>query len=1073
MTIPEQLTANFYRWERRGRGVQLFEAPVELEPPYVPFPGHRVVFEGPVDAGRKESVFSRLAGKVFTALQPPKVEVAATRELAVNEDGPEVYWFGKEDELLYEFTVRLPAGVSHGGEAMAHFFTTVAVAGAPVSLEIVGTGDEVRLMVAARVADAEVVVMQLRAHFPESELEVTRKHLESVWGDDGVSEYGVIDFGLWQEFMLPLGAPGKVDAYASLMGAMALLEEDETAVYQVLFTPLRAEWGQQALAAATKDSGKPFFPDGESLVKGAQLKASRPLYGVVLRLGAKAGTLQRVWEIIRGMSAALRLFSVHGGQSLTPLSNAGYDLEGHCEDVLKRRSRRCGMFLTIDELVSLAHLPSASVKCEKLLRVEPETEPRPTPPTDDEDAEGGIYLGIHDDEGEEYAVNLSLKRRLQHMHVLGGTGTGKSTLLLSMIQQDIEAGRGFAVIDPHGELIDQIVARIPAWRWDEVVIIDPSDEQHITPLNVLSAHSEYEKTLLASDLVSVFRRLSTSWGDRMNVIFQNLVLAFLEHKDGGTLADMRSFLVDADWRANFLEGVDDPDILFYWNQTFPNLDGAKSVGPILTRLEALLTPKIIRYMVSQRQNLVDFADIMDSGKILLVRLSQGQIGRENTSMLGSLIMVKLQQMAMSRARVASHHRRPFFCYVDECQHFVTSSMAEILSGARKYGFGLILAHQDLHQLAEVPDAYAAVMTNAATRVAFRTSEKDARTMMADFGRTDTKDFTKLPNLHALCRIERSDQVFDLRLDWSYEVDETEAADNVSHVNRMSRQRYTVPRAEVEAEVRRQMAEVSKPTAKKGGKEPKGGAKVVVEVKPEEVEKLGTSQVSEAEETAEVESPPDAKILGTSQVFTPSVVGQGVGGQDHRAAVTRMAQAGEAHGYWSRKEYDLPERQRVDLVLGNDFRKIAIEVAMTENTGHELENLKKCLAAEFDHVVSVSNQPSIVKNIRRAVESQLEANGEIGGADFSSKDLKRLHFFTLEEAESWLAELAEQDATAPVKAPTAIPKTADEAETKTIGGRRVMVKRSMATSQERQKIEEESLRMIAELLVNPKPTNVAE
>lgn len=118
MTIPEQLTANFYRWEGRGRGVQLFDAPVELEPPFVPFPGHRVVLDGPVDAGRKESVFSKLAGKVFTALQAPKVEVAATREMAVKEaEQPEVYWFGKEEEPLYEFTVRLPSSVSYGAEA--------------------------------------------------------------------------------------------------------------------------------------------------------------------------------------------------------------------------------------------------------------------------------------------------------------------------------------------------------------------------------------------------------------------------------------------------------------------------------------------------------------------------------------------------------------------------------------------------------------------------------------------------------------------------------------------------------------------------------------------------------------------------------------------------------------------------------------------------------------------------------------------------------------------------------------------------------------------------------------------
>ena len=181
----------------------------------------------------------------------------------------------------------------------------------------------------------------------------------------------------------------------------------------------------------------------------------------------------------------------------------------------------------------------------------------------------------------------------------------------------------------------------------------------------------------------------------MASVLNNAILAFLESSDGGTLADLRRFLLDAAWRKQFLRTVQDPDIVYYWEKGFPQLGGNKSIGPVLTRLETFLAPKPIRYMVSQRENKIDFADITDAGKIFLAKLSQGQIGRENAWLLGSLLVSKLQQTAMARQRMRAEQRRPFWLYIDEFHHFITPSMAEILSGARKYRMGLTLAHQDL------------------------------------------------------------------------------------------------------------------------------------------------------------------------------------------------------------------------------------------------------------------------------------------------------------------------------------------------------------------------------------------
>ena len=299
------------------------------------------------------------------------------------------------------------------------------------------------------------------------------------------------------------------------------------------------------------------------------------------------------------------------------------------------------MILGSDELVSLVHLPSSSVRSHKLVRETKKTKPAPRIVQNNE-----AILGVNYHEGRERIVSLSPEQRTRHTHIIGASGTGKSHLLLSLLIQDLRAGNGFAVLDPHGDLIDRLLPYIPESRFDDVILFDPADEQHPIGFNILQAHSTLEKQLLSSDLVAVFKRLSTSWGDQMTSVLGNAILAFLESEKGGTLADMRRFLVEKEFRRAFLKSVTDHEVLYYWKKEFPLLSG-RPQAPLLTRLDTFLRPKLIRHIVAQKENKLDFGHIMNSGKILLAKLAQGAIGEENSYLLGSLLVSKFYQLALS------------------------------------------------------------------------------------------------------------------------------------------------------------------------------------------------------------------------------------------------------------------------------------------------------------------------------------------------------------------------------------------------------------------------------------------
>ncbi len=323
--------------------------------------------------------------------------------------------------------------------------------------------------------------------------------------------------------------------------------------------------------------------------------------------------------------------------------------------------------------------------------------------------------------------------RRRHMYVIGKTGMGKSTLLENMIIQDIRAGRGLAVVDPHGDLVEKVVKYIPSYRVNDVVYFNPADVEFPIAFNILEAINPTYRHLVASGLIAVFKKIWVdSWGPRLEYILRNTILALIEYP-GSTLLGVTRMLVDKGYRDKVMAHISDPIVKAFWRDEFSAFNNqfrTEAVSPIQNKIGQFLSSSIIRNIVGQSKSTIEMREIMDSGKILLLNLAKGRIGEDNAALLGAMMITKLQLAAMSRIDIKEAERRDFFLYVDEFQNFATESFANILSEARKYRLNLIIAHQYIEQLDE--KVRAAVFGNVGTIITFRVGAADAEFLAKEY-----------------------------------------------------------------------------------------------------------------------------------------------------------------------------------------------------------------------------------------------------------------------------------------------------------------------------------------------------
>jgi ABC-type uncharacterized transport system ATPase component len=713
---------------------------------------------------------------------------------------------------------------------------------------------------------------------------------------------------------------------------------------------------------------------------------------------------------VRSLAGALRPLGDTQGNRLVPLTDDEYDPEDHLLDVLFRETHRSGMLLNSDEVIALAHLPTAAVRAKSLRRALQRSRSAPFALTEEG---SGVWIGDNLHEGAVSRVHLSTEVRLNHCHILGGTGSGKSTLLGLMALQDIQQGRGVAVIDPHGDLIDALLPHVPAERVDEVILFDPSDEEFAIAFNPLAASSSREKELLAADFIAVMRQHTSSWGDQMSSLLGNAVLAFLQNSRTGTLPELRRFLVNPEFRALVLKTVSSPEVAYFWEHEAA-LASKSAIGSILVRLDELLRSESLLHILGQRANKLDFGDIMDSGKIFLARLSKGLVGQANAYLLGGLLVSKFYQTTIARQSRQRENRKPYMLLMDEAGELLTSTISEILVGARKYGLGLTLAHQSLRQLTGNDEVYGAVTGSCGTKICFQVGADDARKMADEFGGFVAADLMNLPKLHALARVGPRDSSFNLQTHFIPPPPRS-PEEAYTELRERTRQRYGTPKADIrkDLEALREFLpkrKVADPFGELTAKEKKAreersrraaeeltgrgpdptaaGAAVETPLEPPKLPSFEIQPVA----TQGAEASEGARIDQVGDSATNSLPADHANAEAIKTAIIK-AVGGWGYSYET-EELILDDTRRVDIVLTKGELVVACEISATTSAPHEVANVLKCLNAGYARIIHVCDAKTRQRRLSELVAAQCNA------AQF-----RRIEFLTTRQTILRLGELA--------------------------------------------------------------------
>lgn len=402
---------------------------------------------------------------------------------------------------------------------------------------------------------------------------------------------------------------------------------------------------------------------------------------------------------------------------------------------------------------------------------------------------------------QRFGIKTDDRRR--HIYLIGKTGMGKSTMMENMLYQDIVAGKGVALVDPHGDFVEKILEFIPADRINDVVYFNPADVEHPIAFNMLESLTPEEKNIATSGLIGIFKKLwADSWGPRLEYLLRNAILALMDYPNS-TILGVTRVLVDKSFRKKVLAHVTDPIVKAFWEDEYTKYSASfqvEAISPIQNKVGQFLSNSLIRNIIGQVKSSINIREIMDNKKILLMNLSKGRIGEDASALLGAMMITKIQLAAMERVNIPESKREDFYLYVDEFQNFATESFANILSEARKYRLNLTMTNQYIEQLDE--KVQAAVFGNVGTLICFRVGPTDAEIL--------EKEFTPKFTMEDLINIAKYNIYIKLMID-GIASDPFSARGlpplstlegNAEKIIKVSRERYSRPRAEIEDKIAR-------------------------------------------------------------------------------------------------------------------------------------------------------------------------------------------------------------------------------------------------------------------------------
>lgn len=363
-------------------------------------------------------------------------------------------------------------------------------------------------------------------------------------------------------------------------------------------------------------------------------------------------------------------------------------------------------------------------------------------------------IGITNWRNQQKVFGINDHDRLGHIYCIGKTGSGKSTLLLNMAIADIEQGKGVGVIDPHGDLAEQLLEFIPKDRIKDVIYFNTGDIEYPVAFNPLYDVQEQDRYMIAAAIVTTLKKIwADSWGPRLEHILRNTILS-LTYYSKSTLLDIVPMLTNYEFRKQVLYAVPVMSILDFWHKEFEPLSPQlknEFIAPIVNKVGLFTAHPVIRNILGQQTSAVNIAEVMNTKKIFIANLSKGVLGEAGTQLLGSLLVTQFQTASLGRATRPILSRVPFYLFIDEVHSFITKSFADILSESRKYGLSLFLTHQFIDQLPE--DIQHSVIGNVGTLIAFRIGTTDAKVLAEEFFPVfDEADFVNLPKYHIYIKL---------------------------------------------------------------------------------------------------------------------------------------------------------------------------------------------------------------------------------------------------------------------------------------------------------------------------------
>ncbi len=672
-----------------------------------------------------------------------------------------------------------------------------------ISLEMASSNDGINFYVFTPRGFKSFVESQIYAQYPQAEIREAVDYAKSVGND---STAVATELALTKDFLFPIKSfrDFEVDPLAAITSALGSVRNGEQIWVQMLVRPVDDFWqehgheyvkmvraGEHPVTLNPSeimlDVGKhilsvggnvfPYIAKGPTVVEphrpepaprlsaGQELdlkmienKLSKIGFETKIRIVSVASTAALAQERLAGIVASFRQFSTASLNSfeIDPDAPTTPTLVKNYQQRLFPEGEAGDYVLTIEELASIFHLPNLSVETPTIAWTRAKKgEPPLNLPT-----QSVNYIGKTIFRDQEVQFGIKKADRRKHMYLIGKTGVGKSTLIKNMIIQDMRNGEGVAVLDPHGQLIDELLDFVPENRLDDVVVFNPADSDNPVALNMLELVDPKQRTLMADTLVDVFKKyFANSWGPRLEYILKNCILTLLEVPNTSLLSIIR-LLIDKDYRKYIVNLINDPQMKNFWNNEFAKLEQndrliTEAISPIQNKVGQFLNSELIRNIVGQPNSTIKVDDIINNKKLFFVNLASGRIGANNTSLLGAMIVSQLQFAAMRRVDIPEEQRTDFFLYADEFQNFATESFAVILSEARKYRLDLTITHQYIEQMPlEVKDA---IFGNVGTLICFGVGNQDAHFLEREFTPTFLEnDFINLGRYEMYLKLQIDD-----------------------------------------------------------------------------------------------------------------------------------------------------------------------------------------------------------------------------------------------------------------------------------------------------------------------------